>query len=46
MSWGEVNGIIAGVRETLRFREGVSVLMNDVLRSAVIDFGCVSSRIP
>ena len=41
-----VNGIIAGVQEMKRAREGVAVLMlNDVWHSAAIDFGCVSSRI-
>ena len=28
-----------------RAREGVAFLLNDVWHSAVIDFGCVSSRI-
>ena len=28
-----------------RAREGVAVLLNDVWHSAVIDFGCISSRI-
>ena len=28
-----------------RAREGVGILLNDVWLSAVIDFGCVSSRI-
>ena len=28
-----------------RAREGVAVLLNDVWYSAVVDFGCVSSRI-
>ena len=28
-----------------RAREGVAILLNDVWHSAVIDFGCVSSRI-
>ena len=28
-----------------RAREGVAVLLNDVWLSAVMDFGCVSSRI-
>ena len=44
-SWFEVDGIIAGVQEMERTREGVAVLLNDVWHSAVIDFGCVSSRI-
>ena len=29
-----------------RAREGMAILLNDVWHSAVIDFGCVSSRIP
>ena len=40
-----VNGIIASVQETERAREGVAILLNDVLHSAVVDFECVSSRI-
>ena len=40
-----VNGIIAGVKEMERAREGVAILLNDVWYSAVVDFGCVSSRI-
>ena len=40
-----VNDIIAGVHEMERAREGVAVLLNDVWRIAVIDFGYVSSRI-
>ena len=28
-----------------RAREGVAILLNDAWHSAVIDFGCVSSRI-
>ena len=28
-----------------RARHGVAILLNDVWHSAVIDFGCVSSRI-
>ena len=42
--WCEVNGIIVSVQEIERAREGVVVLMNDEWHSAVIDFGCVSSR--
>ena len=38
------NGIIAGVQEVERVREGVAVLLNDAWHSAVIDFGCVTSR--
>ena len=45
VSWCGINGIIAGIQEMERAREGVAVLLNDVCHSAVIDFGCVSSRI-
>ena len=40
-----VNVVIAGVQEMERDREGVAILLNDVWRSAVVDFGCVNSRI-
>ena len=40
-----LNGIIAGIQEMERDREGLAILLNDVGHSAVIDFGCVSSRI-
>ncbi|MCQ7056741.1 hypothetical protein, partial [Clostridioides difficile] len=45
VSWCGVNGIIAGVEEMERAREGVAILLSDVWHSAVIDYGCVSSRI-
>ena len=45
VSWYGINGIIAGVREMERAREGVAVLLNKVWRSVVIDFECISSRI-
>ena len=45
VSWCGVNGIIAGVKEMERARKGVAVLLNDVWHNAVIDFGCVSSKI-
>ena len=45
VSWCGVNGIIVGVQEMERAREGVAVLLNDVWHSAVIDFGCIGSRI-
>ena len=45
VSWCGVNGIIAGVQEMERSKEGMAVLLNDVWHNAVIDFGCVSSRI-
>ena len=40
VSWCGVNGIIAGVQEKERAREGVAILSNDVWHSAVVDFGC------
>ena len=45
VSWCGINGIIASVQEMERAREGVAILLKDVWHSAVIDFGCVSSRI-
>ena len=45
VSWCGVNGIIAAVLEMERAREGVAILLNDVWHSAVVDFGCVNSRI-
>ena len=45
VSWYGVNGIIAGVQEIERAREGVAILLNDEWYSAVVNFGCVSSRI-
>ena len=45
VSWFGVNGIIVGVQELERAREGVAILLNDVWHSAVVDFGSVSSRI-
>ena len=41
VSWCKVNCIIA----IERARGGVAVLMNDEWYNAVIDFGCISSRI-
>ena len=41
VSWFALNGIIAGVQEMYRAREG----LNDVWHSAVTDFGYVSSGI-
>ena len=41
VSWCEVNGIIAGAQMEIA-RESVTVLLNDVGHSAVIDFGCIS----
>ena len=45
VSWSGVNGIIPGVQEMERAREGVAILLNDVWHSAVVKFGCVSSRV-
>ena len=45
VSWCEVNGIIASVNEMERARKDVAILLNDVWHSALVDFGCVSSRI-
>ena len=42
--WGGVNVITAGV-QMKRARECVAVLLSDEWHSAVIDFGCLSSRI-
>ena len=44
VSWYGINGIIAGVQME-RARERVAILLKDVWHNAVIDFGCVSSRI-
>ena len=45
VSWSGVNDIIAGDHEMERATEGVTILLNDVWQSAVIDFRCVSSKI-
>ena len=45
VSWVEVNGIIYGVEEVERPREGVSLLLSDVWHSAMGKHGCVSPRI-
>ena len=45
VSWCGVNGIIEGVQEIERGREGAVVLMNDECNSVVNGFGQVSSRI-
>ena len=45
ISWSQVNVIFAGVQEIERARERVAVLLNDVRHSAVVEYGCVSSRI-
>ena len=44
-SWSGVNVIFAGVQELERARKGVAILLNDVWHSAVVNIGCVSSRI-
>ena len=38
LSWCRVNSIIAGFKEMERAREGVTILLNDVWHSVVIDF--------
>ena len=43
--WCGVSGIITGVQKMERAREGLAILLNDMWHSAVIDFGCISSRI-
>ena len=45
LSWCRINGIIAGVQEMERAREGATILLNDAWHNAVVDFGYVSSRI-
>ena len=45
VSYCEVNGIIAIVQEMERTREEVVILLNNLGYSAVVDFGCVSSRV-
>ena len=45
VSWCGVNGIISGVQEMERAREGVAVLLNDVWHSVVVKSGYVSSRV-
>ena len=45
VTWSGVNGIIAGVQEMERAREGVAILLINVWHSAVIDFGCVSTSL-
>ena len=43
--WGVIMmRIIAGVQEIERAKERVAILLNDVWHIAVVDFGCVSSR--
>ena len=43
VSWCGVNGIIAGVQEMERAREGVTILLNDVWHSAVIESSGLNS---
>ena len=38
--WCRVNGIIAGVQEMERAREGVAILSNDMWQSGVVNVGC------
>ena len=39
ISWCGINGIIAGVHEMKRAREGVAILLNDLWHSAVGSLG-------
>ena len=39
------NGIVEGTQGIERARESMAVLLNDMLHTAVTDFGCVSSKI-
>ena len=43
LSWCGVNGIIAGVQEMERAREGVNVLLNDVWHSVAMDMLALES---
>ena len=45
VAWCGVNGLITSVQKIKRDWGGVAVLMNDEWHSAVVDLGCVSSRI-
>ena len=45
VSWCEGNGIISGVQEMERAREGVAVLLSDVWHRSVVKSRYVSSRI-
>ena len=45
VSWFGVNGTTTDIQEMERAREGVAIQLNDVWHNAVIDFGCVSSKI-
>ena len=42
--WCEVNGLIAGVQKMERAREEVVILLNDVRRNKVIDFGVLAKK--
>ena len=43
VSWCGVNGIIAGVQEMEKAREGMAILLNDVWHSAVVEFSGLNS---
>ena len=45
VSWCGVNSIIDDVQEMERASGGVSIILNDVWHSAVVDFGCPRFRI-
>ena len=42
---GGVNGIISSVQEMERARKTVAIRLNKVWHGAVVNFGCISSRI-
>ena len=45
LSWCDVNGIISGVQEMEKAREGTAVLLSDLWPSAVVKSWCDSSRV-
>ena len=44
-SWYELSGISSGAQETQRAKQGLSVLLIDMLYSVLVEFRCVCSRI-
>ena len=45
VSWSGVKFIFAGVQEMEGAGEGVDILLNDMMHSIGVEFGCVTSRI-
>ena len=43
--WCRMNGIIVGVQEIESTREGMAIFIKNECHSAVIGFGCITSRI-